>query len=572
MRKTTLLFQTTELSETGHKILVSNDNSMSEQDIISDFQKLEEIPSLNGIRLGKNMFGFEKNSEQVETNRKSTSVLLIMNPNICRLGQKQVDELIKLANQFYSEKIPLLKQEAEKYSDEKYQNVVKSKIISDSEKELIEHIPELDKVFVNTSNKKIIISSCVAVALLLVIGLYFFITQKKAFSKDTTELLHQQLNADDSQMINNPEEQYVQVPSSHIANSEIPNSHLTEVKQINDLTVSKDVKENKPRENDFARLHFPKNINPFPSRSKKKQNNKDQQDQLDFMNDYCIRYGFDRNTLELLLQNNTQWKDLTELKPYEINELKNFINNPENILFIGMDEKHKQHLMKFLSIKCDTINSDYVLKCKSVLSDFYDSWLEIYNNQQTLLDYSNMYNSFFNNERLDFVCYITNVEAVKLDNNETLPIFTEDDYKKAVLFEQLMFGKESIAFKFLKGNLMSELSIRSSIANVYKISDFMSIYNSKLLRLIDTKLSLKNIEDRLIGDFDNWQSERMDKFNSFQNLKENRSLDFNTKIHSFVKKLITDKSDSIGLEEKLHLINEQYSVLLNKIQAFGELK
>ena len=113
MKKTIILFQTTELSETGHKILVSEDNNLSEQDIISYFQKVEKIPSLNGIRLGNNMFCIEQETVQTESNRKSRNVLLIINSNISKLEQAQINELIKKANLFYSDKFPLLKKESD---------------------------------------------------------------------------------------------------------------------------------------------------------------------------------------------------------------------------------------------------------------------------------------------------------------------------------------------------------------------------------------------------------------------------------------------------------------------------
>ena len=580
MKKTYILFQTTELSETGHKILVSEDNNLSEQDIISYFQKVEKIPSLNGIRLGNNMFCIEQETVQTESNRKSRNVLLIINSNISKLEQAQISELIKKANLFYSDKLPLLKKESESYTDEKYQNVIKSSIISSFENELTEAIPALSKVFVSSNiNKKYIIGSCAAIIIIgIIVSIFVFQKKTQAYSKNNNDLFPQQTNVE----YMNQSNQTSIVGQSTNANNTTTNqiSSLNEHSQVSSL-MNNTINGNKvsePRVNDFA-LHLPDPINPFPGKtknSKKNKRNDQNENQLVFIDEICNKYKLEKNTLISLLQNNTQWKDLNSLKPYEINELRNFLENAENVFFLGMEEKHKKDLKVLLNIKNEKLNLEYVTRCKTIISDFYNSWFKIYISKDTIIEYANLFKSYLKDERLDFVCYVINIQSdlndIVIEDKESLPIFTETDYKKIIVFKQLMIGNDSIAYKFLKSNLMSELSIRNNISNSTKISEFLDIYQTKLKKLINTELSLDTLEKKLIEDFDNWPQERTEKFNTYQNSKEIRNLDFNTKVSNFVKTIINEKTDTSVLEEKLQEINQLYADLLNKIEKFGELK
>lgn len=589
MQKIYILFQTTELSDKGHQIFISQNNDMS--DVESYFNKIDKCSSWGGLSLKEDRLCFVKDAKQEETNRNSKNILLIINKNIKKLNSTQLNIILEKAKLFFERTYPELKEQTKNKDKHINNSIVAWSEITKLEEELLEEIPELKNDFIESSKKQLSFllkffrrdtnkkTNCLVILLIisLIANIFFWLPRKELLKQSETKPIVI-AKSDEKPLIppktkeekeikekKEPEKTKEQEITKTVNDSKIT-KESDETKKVNSnntsLITSKDevIKiNNKPREKqEEKKVEEPKEINKF-----------------EFIDEIAKNYDISKDELIKLVNEKTNWKDLRTLVDNDINQLKDYLYSPENIIFIALDDDKKTYLKKFLSIGRSKLNKEYVLKCKNYFSSFVKSFYELSKNKNIIEKYTELYHSFYPKERLNFVCHLINARQ-KYNNEEKgySYIFSDNDYKNVKFFESIFLGKESIAEKFLKNTVMSELTLKTNIINCNNIDEFLNIYNSKLKNIINKKLPLTGLENKLVDDFGNWSQEMKNDYNKFQESVYNSDSDvkLNDVIKKFVQKLITDKINSDDFKKELQNVNVLYEKLINDIERMEEIK
>ena len=658
MQKLYILFQTTELSKEGNVILISKENNMGDSECDALFNKSSHNISWNGLHIEDDMIRFVKEGGQKETGRGSKNILLIINKNIKNLKTKQINKIIEKVNYFFSKTFIDLKNIANK---EEYYSICSSEL-GKLEEELLTEIPELKNDFIekakellsspsnnisDDSHKKIkylitvLIISVIANIILLIPRNKqpIQVETKKEIADSNTVNINSTDNKNkkfdkpvNGSSIVSEEKNKIIANSSNESKSINGNNIELNTPEKTSSEVSGVNKQTESNENDIASLRYPK-IKPDSSKAEKKPIEKFEQKQeikeeekpinkFEFIDEIANNYEISKDDLIKLVNEKTQWKDFNNLDDIAINQLKDFFNKPDNILFIKLENDKKEYLKKFFNFGSDKLNKEYVSKCKKALSCFVKAYYELCKNKYIKEKYSELYKSYYPKDRLDFVYHIFDIKSeLKHNSDESKSytyIFTENDYENAKCFEKLFWGKESIAEKYLKPSIKSELDLKTNIINCNNIADFLIIYNSKFKNLINKKLSLGNLEKKLVDNYDNWDKERKDDYYKylekklvedftnwspemkndyyvFQEKPENSDLSVNDIkkkfIHQlilekqyilnlsemdykkkYVHQLISDKVNSDEFEKKLQNLNELYERFLTTIENMEEIK
>ena len=614
MQKLYVLFQTTELSTNGYDTIFSKSNDLKDNERKTYFNKTSKYSSWNGLFIEDDYIRFDISGKQEESGRDGENILIIINKNIKNLKTKQINKIIEKVNYFFSKTFIDLKNIDNK---EEYYSIC-SLELGKLEEALLTEIPELKIDFIeksksqisaiinflsDESNKKfkylvaILIISIITNIILLIPRNNQPIqveTRKEIASSDkvTTEPTENKNKEIDKSF--NSSSIVIEEKNKIIANS------INETKSINGNKIEPNTsyktssianeinKQTEPNENDVASLRFPRiKIKANSSKAEKKSIEKPEQKQeekeeqkpinkFEFIDVIAKNFEIPKDDFIKLVNEKTQWKDFDNLDDNAINQLKDFLDKPDNILFIKLDEDKKEYLKKFFNFSFDKLNKEYVSKCKKALSSFVKAYYELYKNKDIKEKYSELYKSYYPKDRLEFVCHILDIKLESKNNSDETKtysyIFTENDYKNAKCFEILFLGKKSITEKYLDNFIASEWEIKKVTNKCDNIADFLRIYNSKFKNLINKKLSLENLEKKLIDDYDNWDKDRKEDFHNFSDLEENRYLNFDLRTKKFVHQLISEKVNSNDFEKNLQNLNELYEKFLSSIEKMEEIK
>ena len=133
-------------------------------------------------------------------------------------------------------------------------------------------------------------------------------------------------------------------------------------------------------------------------------------------------------------------------------------------------------------------------------------------------------------------------------------------------------GRNSFAEKYLKNTIQFELDMKTRIIHCEDLFNFLAIYNSKFKNIINKKLSLENLEKKLVNDFGNCFQDMKTDYLKFQDLPENSDLKINDLKKKFVHQLISEKVNSNDFEKELQNLNELYEKFLTTVERMEEIK
>ncbi len=150
-------FQTTEVTDSGYKIIVSENNSLSDDEVISIFQK-SEITKSSGSDFRFYYYGLAlvKSGLQQDTGRASQNILLVNGIDIGKISEADLEKLKILMQEFFNSSYSTIKDEYNNSNSSSRKIIFASSSLTDFEKNILQlNLPE-KKIDLSQKDKKLL--------------------------------------------------------------------------------------------------------------------------------------------------------------------------------------------------------------------------------------------------------------------------------------------------------------------------------------------------------------------------------------------------------------------------------
>ena len=168
--------QTTEITESGYKIIVSKNNSLSDDELVAIFQNSEITKSSDSeLRVFSNGIALVKSGVQQDTGRTSQNILLINGIDSAKINAEDLQKLKNLMTNFFNNEYLNIKEEYKKSNSSSRKIIIISAFMSDFENNiLLQKLPEIETDLKKKNNKsynKYFFAGCIFIIIIaLLIG------------------------------------------------------------------------------------------------------------------------------------------------------------------------------------------------------------------------------------------------------------------------------------------------------------------------------------------------------------------------------------------------------------------
>ncbi len=532
IKKISVLFQTTELSDSGNKIIVATDNEKSEDKLFGYFQEASRLNAdENGFKFGKNMVVFEETTIQKESNRKSKNILILLKKHIALLSEVEVASIKEICRTFSEKELPTLKKQAESFTNEKYQSIVKSDVINGFENKLLDNIPALNKIFKPVDKSKFN-KYYIGIIASIIVVLLGSVSYGRRNSKDMPSIAGE----------TKPTSNRININGRNYQNNEFPIDEKSTENNRRQQTTSK----------------------------------KEYKADLTFIDEFCKKNECDKSVLLPIIEKKIGFSDLDKLSEKEVSSLKTFLYSNDWAL-VNLNDKEKTVLIEFFDLNNTVLTRKKINDLKDRLNQFYYSYTALIAQKDSVTKYVDLFKAILpdEKERLAFVVAVSKFSGqVKTDDDNSV-VFNQFDCEIIELFKNIFIGDKSLVVTaFLNPKLSNERDIKSIIYNCKSINTFCDVYNKRLQKIINAELSVKLLIKKFM-DIDYKKHKQNSDFATFADLKEN---DENITKTNIKEEYLNQKLNSnLGMEasvfdEQLAIVNKLYQEFLKKSVELGRVK